>query len=455
MRRILRVSVLFLVAVGLTIGTLLSHQVGATVPGTNVALNYDSTNTNLVSFSGVSDELMHISEDGKVVAWLSYSRSIVPGDTGSDKALYIKNLQTGTTAIADLNLGGSHGWVADPRFAFSRTGRYVAFSSSDTNMVTSPSVPSSPVQAHVYLRDNQLGTLVLVDQTSSGTLGNVGYGSGKPFPVSVSDDGRFIGFFTQANNLLTADNPPNPSYGTYYIKDMQTGKIISPDVVSPGTRANSSALDMRASCDGSFMVFDSNATNRTPQDNGKYNTYLLDLRNGYSVTNLTYGANNGAKPVSISCNGRYIVLRSTSTNLTADSVSGTIEHWFRYDRLTGKYTIVDKSTSGYIPSTYSPSSVGSPIVGDNGLVVFSYWAKDIVSPAASKLGEIYLSNPDSGTVELVPVNASGVEQNSVFTSSGTLEIGSRGDFVIYESNATNLVPGVTSAGLNAVLSKIQ
>lgn len=454
MRSKLKLAVLSLAAAGLVTGALVNYQVEATVPGVNVALNYDSTNTNLVSFSGVSDELMHISEDGNTVAWLSYSRSIVPGDTGSGRGLYIKNVQTGATAVADLNLGGSHGWVADPRFVLSRTGRYVAFSSSDTNMVASPSVPSSPVQAHVYLRDNQQGTLILVDQTSSGTLGNVGYGSGKPFPVSVSDDGRFVGFFTQANNLLAADNPPNPSYGTYYIKDMQTGKIISPDVVGPGIRANSSALDMKASCDGSLMVFDSNATNRTPQDNGKYNTYILDLRNGYSVTNLTYNANNGAKPVSISCNGRYIVLTSTSTNITTDSVSGSNSHWFRYDRLKDAYTIVDKSTSGYIPATYSPGSKAGLVVGDNGLVVFTYYGKDIVSPAASKFNEIYLSNPDSGTVELVPINASGIEQNSVFSSSGTLEIGSRGDFVIYESNATNLVPGVTT-GVNAVLSKIQ
>ena len=453
MRSKLKVAVLLLVALGLFTGTVLTYQVEAAVPGTNVALNYDSTNTNLVSFNGASNELMHISEDGNIVAWLSYSRSIVSGDAGSGQGLYIKNVQTGATAVADLNLGGSHGWVADSRFALSRTGRYVAFSSSDTNMVTSPSIPSSPVQAHIYLRDNQLGILTLVDQTSSGTLGNVGYGA-KPFPVSVSDDGRFIGFFTPATNLLAADNPPTPSYGTYNIKDMQSGKIISPDVVSPGTRANSSALDLQASCDGSLMVFGSNATNRTPQDNGKYNTYILDLRNGYSVTNLTYGANNGAKPVSISCNGRYIVLSSTSTNLTSDSVSGAVEHLFRYDRLTDKYKIVDKSSSGYISSAYSATFKAGRIVGDNGLVVFITRDQNLVSPAASNFNEIYLSNPDLGTVELVPINTSGVEQNSVFSSSGTLEIGALGDFVIYESNATNLIPGVTT-GVNAVRSKIQ
>ena len=455
MRSKLKLFVSFFVIVGVVAGIAFNQGAGATISGVNIAINYDSTNTNIIPQN--ANGLMHMSEDSKIVSWYSNSRNIVPGDTGTGNGMYVKNIQTGTVSIADLDLSGNHGWVADTRYAFSRSGRYVAFSSFSTNMVSSPTVPSSPVQAHVYLRDTQLGITTLVDQTSSGVLANLGANTGKPFVSSVSDDGRFIGFFSQANNLLSADNPASPSYGTYYIKDMRTGQIISPDVVSPGTRANSGAIDMKAACDGSLFVFSSNATNRTAFDNGKYNVYLMDLRNGYAVTNLTAGANNGARVVSISCNGRYIVLDSTSTNLTSDTVSGSNTHWFRYDRLTSAYKIVDKSTSGHISSSYSPvggGATGGMVVGDNGLVVFEYWDKDLVSPAALRFNETYLSNVDAGTTELVPINALGVEESASSGWLTNLEINARGDSVIYDSSATNLVPGVTSGTSLIVLSKV-
>ncbi len=456
MRSKLKMFVLFFVIAGVIVGTVLSRGAEATVPGTNIAMNYDYTNTSIIPQN--SNDIMHLSEDSKVVAWYSKSRNVVSGDTGSGNGMYVKNMQTGATSIADLDLAGNHGWVADTRYAFSRSGRYVAFSSFGTNMVSTPTVPSSPAQAHVYIRDMQLGTTTLVDQTSSGVLANVGANTGKPFVSSVSDDGRFVSFFSQANNLLGADNPASPSYGTYYIKDMRTGQIISPDVVSPGTRANSGAIDMKAACDGSLVIFSSNATNRTAYDNGKYNIYLMDLRNGYTVTNLTYGANNGARVVSISCNGLYVVLDSTATNLTSDTVSGSNTHWFRYDRLTNTYKIVDKATSGYISSSYSPTgggATGGMIVGDNGLVAFRYWAKDLVSPSALNFNEVYLSNPDTGTTELVPINSSGVEENASSGWLTNLEINARGDSVIYDSAAINLVPGITSSTGLIVLSKVQ
>jgi hypothetical protein len=438
----------------------LGQHAEASVSGSNQAISYDATNTSLVPMS--NDSHIHMSEDGNVIAWYSDSRSIISGDTGSGYGIYVKNKLTGTTSIADVNLSGSHGWAPDVHFALSRTGRYIVFTSNNTNMVASPSVPTSPSQTHIYLRDTQTGTTTLVDQSSTGVLANLGT-TGSPYPLSVTDDGRYVIFLSWATNLLSAYNPTAPNATAhYYLKDMQTGQVMDPLRSSSGTYPNNQVGYMDTSCDGSFLVFGSSGTNITPQDNGKMNTYLIDLRNGYSISNLTYNANNGARPVSISCNGRYIVMYSASTNLTSDSVSGSINHWFRYDRLTGTYALVDKSTSGYISSTYPPdTSISGPvgwggtIVSDNGLVVFRDYDKNLVSPATTNTNEVFVRNPEANTTEHVSVNASGVEENASYSGIHTLEINSRGDSVIYDSSATNLVPGITSGTSMIVSSKLQ
>lgn len=441
------------IAVVLIIGTLIDRTSFAAILRTNI------------SVPGCLGYLSRISEDGNIVVFSCSSHNIIPNDpyaNSTTTTVYEKNIQTGNVFYVSVDQSGApvDTSTTQNQFALSRTGRYVAYSSANQNIVTSPALPNN-YDSHVFLRDTLLGTTKLVDQSASGALANTGGHSNtnQPRATSVSDDGRFVTFSSVATNLLVSDNPSSPNYaGNSYVKDMQTGAVINPLTSSTGVRSNGVNGYALASCDGSILAFSSSATNLTAQDNGKTNTYLVDLRNGQSIANLTYGANNGANLISVSCNGRYIIMSSNSTNLTPDTVSGSNYHFFRYDRLTGEYKLVDKSSSGYVSSTPSPcaglSIIGSnTIVSDNGRVVFCAYDHSMVSPAALNSTEVYLSNPDAGTTELVPINSTGVEQNAGYSSIHTLEINARGDSVIYDSSATNLVDGYAHSGV--VISKVQ
>lgn len=460
MRKMQRLGLLMAIGV-LIIGTASSLPVRATIPGVNTLASYDSTGT---TTPGPIDGMAHLSEDGNIIVWVSNSHNIIPSDpysSSTTKTLYKRNLQTGNTSYVSVDTGGAPVDVDNDYFAMSRTGRYVVYASSGTNIVSSPTIPSSPTQQHVYIRDTLLGTTELVDKTVSGTLANIGGGTEGGRPWAVSDDGRFVTFSSQATNLLSSGNPSSPNYSRYnYVKDLQTGQVINPAVSNSGVRANSTTGAVYSSCDGSILVFSSNSTNLTPQDNGNGNVYLIDLRNGFSITNLTYGANAGAGALSISCNGRYVVMGSRSTNLTSDSVSGTITHWFRYDRLTDTYSLVDQSTAGYISTTYTPSNGtsnnGKNLVSDNGLVIFSSDDKSMVSPAASNAKEVYIRDPDLGTTEIVPINSGGSQESPARGSHmKALDISARGNAVLYDSRATNLVPSVTVSGQKLVVSKVE
>ena len=446
---------LILIAVVVTAGTLFNLSAEALVPGVNVLVNYDTAGNPATA----GNQLARVTEDGNTVAWTSAKHNIFPGDpfpTSTASVIYKRNLQTGDTSYATpTNTAGGLVSITDYNFAMSRSGRYVAYYSRNTNVVTSPTVPYPTSVDHVYLTDTKLGTTTLVDQSSAGVLANGN--SDSTYALNVSDDGRFVLFTSTATNLLSSGNPSVAAIN-YYVKDMKTGEVINPTVSNSGQRANGWVSRMVSSCDGSILAFNSNSTNLTPQDRGVGDAYLVDIRNGYDITSISHIANQPVGVLSISCNGRYLILATNATNLTSDVIpAGSNSHYYRYDRLTADYVLVDKSTSGYISSTANPSSNtwgNSTIVSDDGKVIFRSNDKNMISPAATQNSEVYLRNPEMGTTELVPVNASGVEQNAV-TNNQALTVNARGTVVLYNTGATNLIPGITSGATMLVLSKIQ
>jgi hypothetical protein len=417
----------------------------ATINGTNSLVSYDSTNT-----SPTSGDQAASSADGNFVAFESFSPNVIAGDTNGAKDLFLRNLQTNTTILVDQSTSGiqsTSGVFGSPSaFAVSRTGRYVLFTSADKYLISGMTLDG---YAHVYLRDTQQGTTTLIDQTSGGAVGN-----DNGTAASISDDGRLVVFSSRAKNLGGATD----GFARIYMKDLSNNSLQALSRSATGTNANNAASGGYASCDGSIVAIGSSATNLTSTNNGLTSTYVVDLRNGFSITNLTVGANGHTYPVSISCNGRYIVLESKATNLTSDSVSGTVTHVFRYDRLTGHYSLIDQSSDGAIAVDGATSLVASPgqFVSDNGLVVFSTYDTNLVSPAASSHYELYLRTPDSNITELVAVNSSGQEQSpgpSSFQHVGSITADGRS--LIYASHASNLIPGMSLSTTNILLSKVQ
>lgn len=446
--------VLFFMAVGVLVGAVFGARADATVPGDNTLVNYDLTGSNP---SSGGSQAARISEDGNIIVWSSVGHDVIANDPYSSHTstvLYKRNIKTGLTSYVSVDYNGVPVHVVDSNFAMSRNGRYVVFQSRGTNIVVNPVVSSGNNNVHLYLRDTLLGTTTLVDKSSTGVLANGD--STSLYALNVSDDGRFVLFSSISTNLLSSGNPSVWS-NNRYVKDMRSGEVINPTVSNTGARANGSLTRMFSSCDGSIMVFSSNSTNLTAQDTGRWDVYLVDMRNGYEITNLTHDANQDVGVLSFSCNGRYILVGSTATNLTSDAVSGGVPYHFRYDRLTNEYSLIEKSNSGYI-STQSGDTNGSGnalCVSDDGKVVFLSSDRNMVAPAAAQNYQVYLRNPDAGTTELVPINSIGVEQNVAINNNATLEINAKGNAVLYNTRATNLVNGMTTTAIKLVRSKVE
>ena len=94
-----------------------------------------------------------ISGDGRFVAFVSNATNLVAGDSNNVGDIFVHDRQTGATTRVSINSSGgqANGASSDP--AISADGRYVAFVSSATNLVTGDTNGVSDVFVH----DRQTG----------------------------------------------------------------------------------------------------------------------------------------------------------------------------------------------------------------------------------------------------------------------------------------------------------
>jgi Tol biopolymer transport system component len=137
----------------------------------------------------------------------------------------------------------------------------------------------------------------------------------------------------------------------------------------------------------------------------------------------------------ISGDGRYVVFDSTATNLVSGVTSGTDET-YTHDMQTGATTLVSVAADG------TPGNSGSefPAVNADGrYVVFESYSSNLVNGVTH--GQIYLKDTQTGAVQALSVNSSGVQGND---ESSLPVISCGGNEVAFQSKATNLVSGDTN-----------
>lgn len=137
-----------------------------------------------------------ISGDGVYIAFGSYASNLVAGDTNDEYDVFVHNQLTGETSRVSVSSGGLQGNAISGSPSISSDGRYVVFASSASNLVPDDDNGNQDVFVH----DLHTGETMLLSSASDGTLGNGD--SGTP---SISADGLYISFYSDANNLVPSD----------------------------------------------------------------------------------------------------------------------------------------------------------------------------------------------------------------------------------------------------------
>ncbi len=196
---------------------------------------------------------------------------------------------------------------------------------------------------------------------------------------------------------------------------------------------------------GRFVVFESMSDNLVPNDtNGLTDVFVRDREQGItsrvSVSSLGDELNaGGAFYGSISADGRYVTFNSSASNLVSDDTNG-VDDIFLHDRMIGTTERISVASDGVEgnDATYAFSSVS----GDGRYVFFSSFASNLVPDDTNDVADSFVHDSVSGETIRISVSPTGEQGNN-----GSLagKISSDGKFVVFHSNASNLIDDDTNA----------
>jgi hypothetical protein len=345
----------------------------------------------------------------------------------------------GDTSLVSVDSAGNQGDGFSAGPALSADGRFVAFSSSATNLVPG----DTNGLTDVFVRDRQTGTTERVSVSSTG--GEADQSSRSP---SISADGRYVSFDSTASNLVDGDTN---GFLDVFVHDRQTGTTERVSVDSAGNEGNdhsfSSYYHASLSADGRFVAFESGASNLVPDDtNATQDVFVHDLQTGnterVSLDDAGIEADGySGNGVAISPDGRYVGFESFASNLFPP-VNGN-PYLVAHDRQTGTNERVDVSSDGTAANACGTCGIGS-FSSDDRYVAFFSRAQNLV-PGDSNDEDIYVRDRQAGTTELVSVDSAG-NQSSVFAHSHFASMSGDGRYVAWSTAVPYLVPDDTTNG---------
>jgi len=339
-----------------------------------------------------------ISANGRVAAISTVD--LMGADTNRWQDLYARDLKTG----AQTFLGQSTNSTSSP--SFSADGRYVAYLSVNMNSYA-PWLGQR--DASVYRRDLVTGETMLIhsnavwDPTAS--------------TVAISQDGNSIAFVDR-NSLPFGNGNPN-----LYMRDVLNGTIslIStqglPPFSSQNNAGNGASTEPRFSPDGRWLFFASTASNLATNhiySIAPNNLFARDLLNYSTLKVSSIRAPNSLGSYSVSANSRFVA--------TVDSYASSSEP---------QVSRFDMQTRALIRMPGSVYSKSTSISADGRWIAFD--GRPLTA------WQIYVRDTALQTTELISVQTG--TTNPVDRSSSHPQISHDGRYVIFASDATNLVTG--------------
>lgn len=284
--------------------------------------------------SGCASYEPAINADASVIAFGSTARLVID-DIDNQADIYVLqrsgtvSLQRATPTAVFSTPPPSQG---NP--SVSGDGRFVAFASTSTQLANVTSVNTLDSVADIFLYDVQARTSRKVTVPFSGAPAN-----GNSYWPSVSGDGRFVAFWSNATNL-TATFPKTTNTADVFVADMQTQvpTIIRISLGLNNQQGNGESQYPSISRDGTFVAFVSRANNLdTPatDTNSLFDVYRSERAcspcNTKRVTVAIAGRDvdrDSAAPV-ISSDGRTIAFYSDATTLVPADTNGVRDAFLR------------------------------------------------------------------------------------------------------------------------------
>ncbi len=285
-----------------------------------------------------------IDRSGRFVVFQSSAPNLTTNLLEGDYHLYRRDLQTGALTLVDVDTNGV-GLSVSPATVPSITddGQLVAFDDTDGSLVSN----DRNHNYDAFVRDLGTGTTELISVHDPALPSITANGFSSMALSSLSADGRFICFRSDADNLAPNDTNASPDV---FVQDTDTGKTVLVSVATNGYSGDATSSEPAISPDGRYVAFTSSADDLVPRDsNNSQDVFLRDLVTGtttlvsYNSTGSAPGAKASYSPM-ISSGGRYVLFRSLAANLSAGIFTG--ENLFLRDlQLATNYALTKSGVS--------------------------------------------------------------------------------------------------------------
>ncbi|MCB2187322.1 MAG: VCBS repeat-containing protein [Deltaproteobacteria bacterium] len=267
--------------------------------------------------------LSSITGDGRYITYYSRAKNLIPGGSSGLEQTYLYDTQTRTTALLSRNTAGDEGNNFCAFFSTyppvsSSDGRYSAFSSFATNLVTG----DTNLDWDVFVRDRQTPQTIRASVANDGTEANSS--CLEPF---LSRDGRYVSFGSAADNLVAGDT--NGSIDIF-LHDRVTGLLSRVNLAHDGAQADGDCALATLNSSASLVAFQADATNLVLGDtNAAWDVFVRDLQSGViiraSANNVGLESDGDSALPIMAANSTYVAFQSDASNLVSGDTNGVTD----------------------------------------------------------------------------------------------------------------------------------
>ena len=408
--------------------------------------------------NGVSDQ-PSISADGRYVAFRSASTNLLAvDDTLVHTDIFRKDLQTGAIIRISKTPAGAEANGPSRNPVISADGRYVAFVSTATDIVTGT---FGGGRNNVFIHDVNTGvngTTTLVSNATGAPTTEANANSDFPALTVVGGATIHVAFESLATNLIAA----GPTYnGSNIFRKTLAGATALVSLSTGGVNAGDNTSSRPTiSDDGNLVCFHSTATDLVgaPQvldTNATSDVFVRNITGALttrvSLTNADAQVTGVSTNATISGNGLHVVFKSSGSNL-GDTGGLNNDIYIRTDWASGAGAAtsqVSENTGSPPGSSLTGNSCDDPVLNSTGnLIVWTSDSQDLVNGDSNALRDVFRRNRTAGVLDRISLTNAGAQMSGGGAGTPTnrgVSITPDGAFVAFDAAATNLVvPNTTS-----------
>lgn len=382
-----------------------------------------------------------VSDDGTVIAFRSSAENLVAGDANGWGDVFVRDMNSGSLDLVSLRPDGSPGTFFAMSPSISDDGATVVF------------VSKTPFSGVMVMTLAGLDTGVVEYPLPTTVNGNPSdrIGSAQLRPA-LSGDGRFVAFdnHTTLQDVYPPEvRPLNDDLNTttdVFVLDLVSVPRVPMLRASRNGNGDGGLGDSRGasiSDDGRLVAFHSWSYNLAGNDpNDLPDIFVRDLIDGstelVSVVpgDATSGNDESYGPM-ISGDGGHVVFRSRADDLVAGDGNGRWDVFVRDlgARITTRASVSSSGIEG------NHHSMEASISDDGRFVAFRSLASNLVEGDDNARADIFVRDTDSGQTARISTAFDGGDSDG---NSYRPIISGNGEWIVFESDATNLVAGDTN-----------